>query len=257
MSRSTYASTHPVRRARGLVLALVGAMVGLLALGPGTAHAGGPTSVLVVSPQKGVTASAYHSDDEYALLTRALDESPVAQKGAPVDQVLDPGGSQINVTWLMHDISIWRLDRILVDTEKGVWINTREAWEGDLVDLDGAGVWHRSPDPEGLLALLGSWGMLDGTASLPVESVPQPADEAAADEVASPANPGGARNENVNGLNVPSGTRDSGVLGMWWLALPALLLGALGGALGRPAASRLVRRAQARAFGPRQHLIDA
>ncbi|MEQ4208970.1 hypothetical protein [Actinopolymorpha sp. B9G3] len=252
MSRSTHASTLPVRRGRGLVLALVGAMVGLLALGPGTAHAGGPTSVLVVSPQKGVTASAYHSDDEYALLSRALDESPVAQKGAPVDQVLGPGGSQTNVTWLVHDISIWRLDRILVDTEEGVWINTREAWEGDAVDLDGAGVWHRSPDPEGLLALLGRWGMLDGTASVPVESVPQPADEAAAR-----ANSPGARNENVNGLNVPSSTRDSGVLGMWWLALPALLLGALGGALGRPAASRLVRRAQARAFRPRQHLIDA
>jgi hypothetical protein len=245
------------RRSRG-VLTLVFAVVALLALGPGTALAGGPTSVLVVSPEKGVTASAYASDAAYAVLMRALEPSPTADEGAPVGATLGPGGrSQVNVTWLIHDIRVWRVDRILLD-QTGVWINTRDTWKDDAVDLDGPGVWHLSPHPKELLLLLKSWGMLDGTAGVPADSTPPPADESGTSaSVAVEQQRGGS------GPSAPSGAQDSavggvlGTSGRWWLALPILLLGALGGALGRPAASRVVRQARDRAGKPRQQLIDA
>jgi hypothetical protein len=258
MPRTPHASPRRHSRRSCGVLILVFAVVAFLALGPGTALAGGPTSVLVVSPEKGVTASAYTSDAAYAVLMRALESNPTADEGAPVGVTLGPGDrSQVNVTWLIHDIRVWRVDRILLD-QAGVWINTRDTWKDDAVDLDGPGVWHLSPQPKELLLLLKSWGMLDGAASVPAGSAPQLADESGTS-----ANVAVEQQRGGSGPSASSGTQDSavggvlGTSGRWWLALPILLLGVLGGALGRPAASRVVRRAGARAARPRQRLIDA
>jgi hypothetical protein len=81
MPRTPHASPRRHSRRSCGVLILVFAVVAFLALGPGTALAGGPTSVLVVSPEKGVTASAYTSDAAYAVLMRALESNPTADEG--------------------------------------------------------------------------------------------------------------------------------------------------------------------------------
>lgn len=270
MPLSTRAFVQRTTHAGVLFVTVLGAVAALVLLGSGTAHAGGPTSVLIVSPENGITASAYASDNEYQLLTRALEEEPDADRGAPVDRILGPGGvAQVNVTWLIHDISVWRVDRIVLDAEMGVWINTQISWNGGRVDLERPGMWHRSPHPEELLALLGRWGMLDGTASAPVDSTSQPADDAVAPaegNTSGSSNASGSTNTSGR-THAPEGTNPSGTsapatagggdLDGWWPVLLAVVLGLVGGAFGRPVVDRLASRPATRTPEPPQQLIDA
>jgi hypothetical protein len=280
MPRSAYPSAcSSVRHAVGVPVgvlrgALLAAMAAVVVLGYGTAFAGGPTSVLIVSPEKGMTAAAYHSDEEYDLLMRALEAQPDADRGAPEDLILGPGGAwQLNVTWLIHDVAVWRVDRIVLDARKGVWINTQDTVDGGVVDIDRPGVWHRSSHPDELLALLGRWGMLDGIASVPVEAAPSEDAAARSDGANAPAHARAAPADDANATGSLNTTTTSastvtveGVLKAWWLVLPVLVVGLLGGAFGRPGAARLARLARARMArarlararpaDPHQELID-
>jgi hypothetical protein len=244
-------------RRAGLAIVLV---VAALLLGSVPASAGGPTSVLIASPQLQRTASAYTSDAEYATLARAVgagtEEAPQAEAGAP-DPVLGPGGTQINVTWLVHDVSVWRVDRIVLGVKGGPWINTLQDFNQPL-DFEEPGVWHRSPTPEALVDLMNKWGMVDGSA---VAEQPAAVDEAGADGAADGA-------VDAAGTTGASGTADttqtrqtasdgSGVGTNWWLAVPLLAIGLAGGALARPAASRLRARTARTRGRPSQELIDA
>ncbi|WP_344388347.1 hypothetical protein [Streptomyces vastus] len=96
-----------MRRVRELVAA-AGALTVALALvltGAPTAVAGGPTSVLLVSPDSAETASLYNSDEDY---TRLRDLLP--QEGGDLEKLrekppdLDSIGRRINITWMIHDV---------------------------------------------------------------------------------------------------------------------------------------------------------
>lgn len=143
--------------------AAVGTVLGLLLLWPGSAHAGGPTSVIIVSQSLGTTASLYVTDDDYGVLARALGEQPVAPTSddAPTWQP-NPGTPGITATWLVHDVQVWRVDHIQVGPDGEVWVHTKESF--DPADDAGDGVWHRAPRPDELLALMERLGVLDGDA---------------------------------------------------------------------------------------------
>lgn len=103
-------------------VALVVVLLPVAAAGP--AAAGGPTSVLLSAPALGRTASLYASDSQYAALSAyvgaaAAPGSADASRSSPRGHAI---GDFVSVTWLIHDVTIWRVDRIYVDAPGGPWI---------------------------------------------------------------------------------------------------------------------------------------
>lgn len=195
------------------------------------ASAGGPTSVLLVSPGTSRTASLYATDEAYGTLMSQLVAEPVA---ASRPGIASPGvsGDQIVVTWMVHDVQPWRVDRITVDDD-GLpeWIHTVQSMGAGLIEFDDPGVWHRPDDPAALADLLVDLGLTGRTGLRPAAEDP---DDAMA---APPANDGA--------LDAAGST--------WAWALPAVAGGVVAGALGE----RWLRRRRERDEGGRWQLVDA
>ena len=148
----------------------VAAATTLMLLAPMSASAGGPTSVLLVSPARQATASLYTTDEAYERLLRLVGDNPTADPAAP-DLTGGPGTDAINVTWLVHDVSIWRVDRIFTDAKGGPWVSTIVAKNYGPIAFDEPGVLHRASDPKELIALLSALRLLG---SSPVEAFQGP-----------------------------------------------------------------------------------
>jgi hypothetical protein len=149
---------------RRILLAL---LFGLLALGVAplpAAYAGGPTSVLLVNPNLERTRAAYYSDSVYSALTAALGEGRTGPNAAPAG--LSIGGEEVRLTWLIHDMQIWRIDRIHLGGADGVWIETVvEVGGGPMYDAPAR--WHRPADEAALTAVLSEVGLLGDSGVAP------------------------------------------------------------------------------------------
>jgi hypothetical protein len=108
-----YGFPSPVRILQWSAAIGAGAAAALLPAGP--ALAGGPTSVLLVAPS-GATASLYVTHSEYGQLQRALGENPAPEAGAPGGG-LAPSGARFTITWLIHDVAVWRVDQFATSTD--------------------------------------------------------------------------------------------------------------------------------------------
>jgi hypothetical protein len=143
-----------IRHKTGLVtlIALLAA-VGWFAAGQ-SASAGGPTSVLLANPQTGRVAALYHTDKAYERLAGAVgaSESQTGSTNKP-GAVTDDFTGEIRLTWLIHDMSIWRIDRVHATTQDGMWVQTVVRTDGGDV-FDQPGTWHRPVDPKALAAAL-------------------------------------------------------------------------------------------------------
>jgi len=113
-----------MRRTLVIVLLALWALIGL----PGTAHAGGPTSVLITNPSTGEAAAFYYTSQEYADLERLLTTQPRTATGLPAGS----GATQYTVTWLIHDVQPWRIDTVHIDASGAAFATTR------LVSDDGS-----------------------------------------------------------------------------------------------------------------------
>ena len=152
--------------ARRLTLALLALL--LAAIGwsstAGTAYAGGPTSVLLVNPTGGQAAGLYTSDRDYQRLVDAINAygSDLGSTDRPAS-VSENASDDYRLTWLIHDVSIWRIDRIYTTADDGVWLQTvMDEAGGDPFAQPGR--WHRVVNPEALTAVLTSTGVVDGAA---------------------------------------------------------------------------------------------
>ncbi|WP_319055642.1 hypothetical protein [Streptomyces europaeiscabiei] len=230
----------------------------LLLLGAPPSAAGGPTSVLLVSPTSQRTASLYGTEKQYDLLVRLLaptgsaldangEEAPEWARG-------DTAGEQISemvtVTWMIHDVTPWRVDQLYTaspDT-KDVWIHT----DLDIAKDTGAsddGVWNKAKQSEELRALLQGLGVLGEASGSPEQG-----------EASSPDALSGARVDAVEtAVDAPAGADAPDLTDRARWAIPALALGLL---LGSGGAMLLLRRAAARHESgpprePRQELLDA
>jgi hypothetical protein len=147
------------RRTTGLValIALLAAVSWLAAAQ--SASAGGPTSVLLASPQTGRVAALYHTDNAYDRLADAVGafESQTGSTEKPAAVPDDPSG-EIRLTWLVHDMSIWRIDRVHTTEQDGMWVQTVVSTDGGNV-LEQPGTWHRPADPKALAAALRDAGL--------------------------------------------------------------------------------------------------
>ncbi len=134
-------------------LALFVALLAVAALGTAPAHAGGPTSVVLSAPPE-VVAFGYE-DQQYAALQRLTDMT--GSRSVPRDGSHD-SGRFVRATWLIHDISVWRIDIIYPDAPGGAWIATRASMDGS--SLPESPTWHQATDSARLVKLLGSLGLL-------------------------------------------------------------------------------------------------
>jgi hypothetical protein len=137
-------------------LALAAALLGLTAFTALPAHAGGPTSVLLSAPPH--VAAVGYDDERYYDLQNLIQGQPKADPGSDVHGV----GKFVRATWLIHDMSVWRVDIIYPDAPGGPWISTEEF----LTDITPAKptkpTWHRAADPDRLLQVLRTFKLLDG-----------------------------------------------------------------------------------------------
>ncbi|MFF7545937.1 hypothetical protein ACFZCU_20245 [Streptomyces canus] len=211
--------------------------------GAPSASAGGPTSVLVVSPESGETASLYYSDEEYGELQRLLGPPGAGARTKPPEANL-LAARQINVTWMAHDVSPWRLDQVfpLADTDE-VWIHTAEH-----VPESVNGHWHRTKNPPQLRALLEDLGVMGKVSDEGHAIFPAPEQEQGSD---TGSDTGAVATEASAG---PSSTADDGT--DWWWALPGLAAGAVLALVLRPFALRMRGERVRRERGPRQELRD-
>jgi len=144
-------------RATLTVLALL--LMSLAVAGPATA--GGPTSVLLAAPDTGTAASLYFTDTEYEALASQVGVNQGSGVAGTVDQsgATHEFGSQVTLTWLIHDVMVWRVDRVFLDAEGGPWISTQANVTEAGNIWDSPVVWHTAADGVALTALLDELGL--------------------------------------------------------------------------------------------------
>ncbi|MFJ6574219.1 hypothetical protein ACIQNU_43195 [Streptomyces sp. NPDC091292] len=214
-----------------MAVASVAALV-LVLLGAPTATAGGPTSVLVVSPESAQARAFYYSDREYDELMRLLGQAERDGEKPPEDLKLGNAGRQINVTWMAHDISPWRLDRVFPDQRgtDAVWIHTTQT----MSDI-GEGTWHRAKEPKELRTLVKKLGLMgkaspQGAGGIFPEPATAPEETAAPEtEVSETAAPA----PHASAAKASTGPSEN-----WWWSVPGLAAGALLALFLRPIALR-------------------
>ncbi|QNE22411.1 hypothetical protein F1D05_36585 [Kribbella qitaiheensis] len=168
------------------------------------ASAGGPTSVLLSAPPR-VVAFGYE-DTLYNQLLKFVGE-PLPAKG---DAESHQAGQFVRATWLIHDMSVWRLDIIYPDAPGGPWIATTVSTDGSG-RLSDTPVWHRADEPAALAKLLGSLNLMGqsdgGPTGIPDMSQPTPTPQQA------PV--------------VQTVESDAGALSGWRWMIPGIALGAV------------------------------
>lgn len=145
-------------RAALVVLAL---SVLSLAFAAGPAAAGGPTSVLLVRADSSNAASLYYTDADYATLSELVGAN--SQRGllGKLDSsgTVHDVGSGVTLTWLIHDVAVWRVDRVYLDAEGGPWIATQLVMNDSGNVYDSPTVWHTATDAGGLRGLFERVGL--------------------------------------------------------------------------------------------------
>jgi hypothetical protein len=113
-----------------------------------------------VAPGTGRTASLYHSDGDYQKLAELVGafgaDSAGAGEGPGTDHDQESG---ITLTWLAHDVAVWRVDRVLLDAPGGPWISTETDLSGSGNVGAGQVRWHKATRGEDLAALLDRLGV--------------------------------------------------------------------------------------------------
>jgi hypothetical protein len=127
--------------------------------------------VLLSVPGEGRTASLYYTDaayDELADLVGAFD-GPRAVDSSGLSH---ESGNGVTVTWLIHDVTPWRVDRIYLQGVGAPWIAS-QVMEGDTESVwDRPVVWQQPADGRELTQLLNSLGVgRAGTAAEPASPV--------------------------------------------------------------------------------------
>lgn len=95
-----------MRRIVTAVILVLGAL-GSITLAAQPSSAGGPTSVLVTSPSR-AAAALYYTDVRYDDLERQITRSTEAEAPAKYTD----HQQAYNLTWLVHDQLIWRVNRV-------------------------------------------------------------------------------------------------------------------------------------------------
>ncbi|NGN70020.1 hypothetical protein G5C51_39800 [Streptomyces sp. A7024] len=199
------------------IVLLIAPLIGFALAVP--ASAGGPTSVAVFNAGSWQATALHATSESYDELANAIGElsdQTHALSKAPSSAALGgQEGRQVTATWMIHDVQVWRVDRIHLDTRDGRPLILRS-----LTDLSGreakpTQTWLRAADPEGLRQLL---------AQLKVDGK-QPAQGAGKGGGEATGQPAAAQPDKAS--DPRAATPDTDAATGWWWALPGAAAGAL------------------------------
>lgn len=158
-----------MRRLTSLLAATVGVLVCVTPAALAEDHQGSvrhpvsvepaaPTSVRLAVPGTTRTRSLSYTTPEYEALALQVGarEPPESVSGGPgVDAIRSVG---VTLTWLHHRVEPWRVDRVWLTPDDGVWISTRVS---DLARSvrEAPQRWHRPDAPMELVTLLEHLGV--------------------------------------------------------------------------------------------------
>ena len=150
-----------MRRVRAALIALTVVLMSVLVVGP--ASAGGPTSVLLVESGSRTAASLYYTDADYEVLADLVGvNKPVDTVTADHTGGVQDIGGGVTMTWLIHDVAVWRVHRVYVGAKGGPWIATQSDMSGSGNVYDSPETWHRATNGPALVAFLERLGFGDG-----------------------------------------------------------------------------------------------
>jgi len=235
-------------RVRSVLITLATAATFAL-ISTGNANAGGPTSVIIVNPATGEANALYHDDADYQVLHDALAPAEGMSVERPAQLAHGPGSSAINITWLIHDVEVWRIDYVRIDL-KYVWVKTTTIAGAAPYDADSQ--WHVAAGAEAVIGVLDRLGVMSdellAKGGWDVNS--------SANEVAAAAGDGDAAaaagDGDAAGALQPTNSEPPIVPAWQWL-VAAAAGGLAVGAVARPAVAAYLR---SRERGPRQRLVD-
>lgn len=205
-----------VQRIVGRLVLVVGLVLASALITGGVASAGGPTSVLLSAPSADRVTALRYSHPSYNRLDVLL------HNGTPVPEQFEDGPNLVTATWLIHDVQIWRIDRIYLDAPGGPLVGTQQigldqALPQGLTPAETSGPtlsWRRINDGAQVRAMLAEVGILGATPPASLPPAPVPAGSAAIQPAATPT-------------STPSSA--DGTSGWWWGA--AGLFGGAGATL--------------------------
>ena len=200
---------------RRTVLAIVAVLV-VASSGVMPAAAGGPTSVLLSAPSVPRVVAAGYEDKAYKDLTELIQSTDTTGNIDTSRQ--HESGEFIRATWLIHDMSVWRLDVIYPQAPNGPWIATTTMDESGK--LSETPVWHQSADMPKMLKLLDALGLLGGK-----HSVSGPTNLSWNDGTQTTTAP--AEQPVAQSAPASSVKAQPGALTGWRWAIPGFVLGAL------------------------------
>ena len=145
------------------------AVAALFVVVPDAAEAGGPTSVLITDPGSGRAAGLYYESQAYAELERLLQEGEPVR--APDGQL---GVTSYTVTWMVHDVTPWRLQYVHPDAAGGPLVATQAI--ADDGRMGRAVTWRRIEQATAVTRLLEQAlaGSAAGAVQVPVADDPEP-----------------------------------------------------------------------------------
>ena len=181
----------------------------------GPVAAGGPTSALLSIPGAGSTASLYYTDPEYDELARLVGMSePNGTFEGKESGSGHESGPGVTVTWLIHDVDPWRVDRVYPTQDGAPWIATQTVGEdGGL--WNSPVVWHQPENGGRLMVLLDDLGVSEAARATDDFAGVAGDQEPAPDEAA-----------NAPAAVEPAAAESGGSAGTWW-ALGGVLVGVL------------------------------
>ncbi len=129
--------------------------------------------MLLVVPEEGRTASLYTGQADYETLGELVGAFAGTDAGIGTEGDDHATGPEVTVTWLIHDVSIWRVDRIYPDSPGGPWLASQTSFSGDI--WSSPVQWHTASQGKALTGLLTRLGLLGDTAAAPPAGVAPPA----------------------------------------------------------------------------------
>ena len=144
---------------RRLIILLVAMLLGTIgwASATSTAAAGGPTSVLLTNHKLGRASALHITNADYDRLYAAVGGEVTGDPEAPISGY---GGEEVRLTWLIHDVQIWRIDRVHLSPDHGIWVETVTELRAKGHPFEQPSRWHRPSDGQALTALFSKAGLL-------------------------------------------------------------------------------------------------
>jgi hypothetical protein len=149
------------RKLAALLVTILGTVAWFASAAP--AQAGGPTTVLLANPELSRVKALYTTDKAYERLAAGVGAfgRDIGSTSKP-HSIPDEVRGEIRLTWLAHEMMIWRLDRVYFTTHDGIWVETTLAdRQGYMFKLPAR--WHRAASQKVLMASLTAAGMIAGS----------------------------------------------------------------------------------------------